>query len=437
MARKIQDCEYFLGIDIGSFETKIVLSRVQSLEAQTLEVLEAFSCITQGLVEKGSITDIDKLALVLNETIHSHLASLDGQYIFTTFSMKNSSIQSKINKVKNPFSRRKREVTDKDLRTARLMANNSSLEDGKEYIDSILRQYTVDGRYVQKNPVGHVGTSVEAELLLISTDMVEINKYKKCINKLTINLDSLCIDSLAASEPMLTEDEKEKGVILFDIGAQSVSVAWYEHGSPKSVVVVPFGIDDISKDIQNELNISISLARKIVNDYACLDLMYLSELNSYEEVHTEDGAIKCIDTKLIYQISYARILDIFVLAYQLLNLKDNIESYSVVITGGGARLRGITSLVEIRMRTRVRLAQPSNWGGPIQIYRSPNYGVAIGLCVNGVQRYYQNNKSSIEHRFVPEKYSYSSKEQTSSLWRWISKIGKFIKNFFSLGTDSL
>ncbi len=431
----MQSYEYFLGVDIGSFETKIVLSRIQSLEAQTLEILESFSCFTQGLVEKGTIVDADKLASVLNETIHSHVSSLDDQYVFTTFAMKNRFIQSKINKVKNPFSRRKREVNDKDLLTARLMASNASIEDGREYIDAILRQYTVDGRYVQRNPVGCIGTSVEAELLLISTAIEEINKYKRCINTLALNLDSLCVASLAASEHMLTEDEKEQGVVLFDIGAQSVSAAWYEHGSPKAVIVVPYGIDDISKDIQNELNISMTLARQIVQNYSCLDRMYLSELNNHEEVRTEDGASRLIDTELIYRISYARMLDIFVLAYQMLQIKEKIESYPVVITGGGARLRGITSLVELRMHTRVRLAQPSNWGGPIQTYRSPNYGVAIGLCVNGFQRYYQNKANREGYFPISEKSFSKNREKQSSKWTWISKMGKSFRKFFSLGTD--
>lgn len=421
--------KHFLGVDIGSDRAKLVLAKVESWNSGTLGILEARDFSTEGTVDRSSIVNVDKLSKLLLDNLAPMLKHAVSSQIFTAVSVKNRSVQSKINRERNPFSRRTREVNTEDLVTACAMASNAPIENGREYINAILRQYRVDSRAPQKNPIGDIGSSVEAELLLVSTSIEEIDKYKRCFQNAKIPLDSFCCSALSAGSLVLTNDEREDGVLLLDIGAQGVAVAQYEYGTPKKVTVIPYGMKDIRRDISIELSVSEELAGNIMQEFSCVDPTYLTEFAEEEVLRGDDGKARKIYPEHIYQISLARMLEILQLVYRSLNITENTSAYPVVITGGGARLRGIISMVEKMTNARVRLAQPGNWGGPLDVYRSPNYSVAVGLCVTGMRQYY-NNKDSRRSASGP---SLRGSRSQGRRWKWLSAISSKLKNFFTLG----
>ncbi len=429
MNTKTKDPNYFLGVDIGSSECKLALARLESGDHQNLEIVLVDSFSTEGSVERSSIVNIEKLSEQLFEHLNALLENYSEQQIYTTFSIKDRSIRSKINQAKNPFSHRMREVRRKDLNVARDMASNAPLESGRDYIHIMTRHYRVDDRLPRKNPEGDLGSSVEAEIFLVSAMQEEILKLKRCSEKAKHPFDYLCSSPVAAGEVVLTQEEKEDGVLLIDIGAQSTSAAIFEKGSPKNLVSIPFGSDDVTRDICKELFLPYEIGEQVKLKFACVDPMYLSEFQNVESLNSEEGKVKEIYPEQLYKISLARFFEIIQYLYRSLHVSEELAAYPVVVTGGGARIRGIVPMIEKLTKSHVRMTQPSNWGGPIQTYRSPNFSVVVGLCAAGA-KYYQTKKMR-DSSSRPISYNYQNKNPKKDTW--IHKLGSRLRSFFSFG----
>ncbi len=433
--KKHDAVKYFLGLNIGSSACKVALARVSSWDDFSLEIMAVESQSYMNVVERGCIVNMEKISNYVGEMIEVIRKRVlpqesDLNCISGIISLEDRYIQSRVNRAVYPFSRHIREVQGEDLIRAKEMASNFPLKNGMEYLHIMPRSYRVDNRLPKRDPEGELGSSVESEVFLVSAPKKEILKYKQCADKVRIPLDYICAGPIATAEGVLTRLEKEQSVILIDIGADTTSTIIFDNGVPKDVSIVPFGGNDITRDIAHVLHIPEAVAEKIKKNYGCVDPMYFPQFPQTITIREEEyDQTFSVDVKKVYEIAYARMYEIFKFVYTATHLLEHAHTMLVVVTGGASKILGCKQMLEKITRAKTRMAQPWNWGGPLTKYRDPHFSNVIGLCAVGAQRYYtkqfhyneENNKGNIH---------YTSHGKVQELFH---SIGGTFRKFFSLG----
>ncbi len=392
------DIPYILGVDLGSASSKLALATFDPELASAVEIVKVVEFSSQKSVERGSVVNVESLSQLLRTALSTLLSDIPSNTrLFYVFSLNAKGMRSFVNKATYPFSTYKEKITQTHIDFANKMAGNLSLDEDQLYLHFMQQYFRVDDRSPCKNPIGELGTKLESEVLLISVLKNELIKIRDCAHLSGIRCDLPCAGPLASAESLLTQSEREKGVLVVDFGDQKTCASLYQDGLPRATAIVPLGSHEISSDLALELQVPFSIARSIKHQFCCVHRSCLEDLSP--ELDLSDLAPEyhsTVSSQRIYEIAYARTIEIFSLLLKRLVHVDSAVYYPLVITGEGAKLMGLTQVLEEICKTRVRLAQPWNWGGDADQYRSPRFSQVIGLTSIGAQ-YYQTFLSKEKH----------------------------------------
>ncbi len=425
---------YFLGLDVGNSSCKAVLSTVTAWNTLDFEVCAAAEMPTDHFVERGSIVNMEKAG----NTIHALMKQLqnsaaisENAVVYGALSIEDAHVISHISKARYPFSKYSRQVTSEDLYKVREMASNSPLQNGKDYLHIMTRNYRVDERLPKRNPEGELGLSLEAELFLVSVRKQEIAKYQQCVQRAAVPIHYMCTAPIAAAEGVLTRLEKEQTTLLIDIGAQTTSAVLFDDNVPKTLAVLPLGSNDVTRDISRIMHVPEPLSEKVKQHHAFVDEMYFSQsaqtVTAHENEYDQTFTIQKQD---LYKISYARMYEIFKLLYKQLHITEFAHAYPVVLTGGGSCIVGCKQMLEKLTGAKVRMAQPWNWGGPVSDYRMPRFSTSVGLCVVAARHYMSSTEIGKKNISAQSTRSHNKPTQVK---KFFDTIGNTMKRFFSFG----
>jgi|YNPMSStandDraft_2_1061718.scaffolds.fasta_scaffold01068_9 cell division protein FtsA len=273
------------------------------------------------------------------------------------------------------------EVSTDDISRVIDAARTIVIPKGREIIHVLEQEYIVDNQDAIKNPLGMSGVRLEASCHLVTGSSALIKNLKSSISRANYNINDLVISSLAASEACLTEDEKELGVLLVDIGAETTDVICFYNGSVYHTSVISMGSLNVTKDIAILLKVPIKEAEriKIIHGYANSD--DISEDEKFDLPQIGANPARFESKKYLSQIIEERLKDIFSLIVDQIvnyNLKDYISS-GIVITGGGAKIKGIESFCNKFLNYPVRIGKPYGFKSVDNKVFDPQYSVAYGL----------------------------------------------------------
>ncbi len=425
---------YFLGLDVGSNSCKAILSTVTAWDTLDFEICATAEMPTDHAVERGSVVNMEKAANIIRtliEQLQQNTPIDESIPVYGALSIEDAHVHSHINKARYPFSKYSRQVTSEDLHKAREMASNFPLQNGKDYLHIMTRNYRVDERLPKRNPEGELGLSLEAELFLVSVRKQEVAKYQQCIQRAAVPVNYMCAAPVAAAEGVLTRLEKEQTTLFIDIGAQTTSAVLFDGNVPKTLFVLPLGSNDVTRDISRVMHVPESLAEKLKQRHACVDEMYFSQaaqtVTAHEDAYDQTFTITTHD---LYKVAYARMYEIFKLLYKHMHITELAHAYPVVLTGGGSRIVGCKQMLEKLTGAKVRMAQPWNWGGPVSDYRMPRFSTSVGLCVVAAQHYMSGAE------LEPKSVSVSparSHDKPATVKKLFDSIGNTMKRFFSFG----
>jgi cell division protein FtsA len=324
-----------------------------------------------------------------------------------------------------------REITQYDINRVIEIARAISIPPDRQILHIVPRSYIVDGVSGIKDPVDMLGVRLEAEVHIITSAVTPLLNVKNCIERAGYRLenDGMMLKTLAATQAVMTDEELDLGSILIDLGGGTTDVLMLYGGAPVCTHSIPFGGIRVTNDISMAKGISFETAEKIKLSSGCCWGNYLEGLDDQSSVLIP--GIGGRPPEEISRFELCRIIQprmeaILTKARQeLIGLSENIDTLSgyIVLTGGGALMPGVFELTQQIFDTNnVRIGHPTNLGGIIDDYRSPDYATAAGLFLGTM-----NRKRHLES-ISGSKHIGHAPKKTAGFWG--GKVFKFFREFF-------
>jgi len=263
-----------------------------------------------------------------------------------------------------------------DRKRALEIARSVEVSDDQRLLHVIPRSYTLDGQGNIKNPVGMHGFRLNVETHIVAAPAISVQNLTKCVTSLGIGIDGLVLKSLASAEAVLTEDEKQNGVVLADIGGGTTDVAVFKNGSIYHTSTLPVGGYNVTNDIALGLGLPFRVAEEMKTKYGNT---MLSERDSDDVTVTEDG--HSVSYHNLCEIIDARIEELLQLILVQVPQTNYAETFpsGLVLTGGSCNLPGITELGREAIHLPVRIGTPVNVDNDNDNLRDPTYATGVGL----------------------------------------------------------
>lgn len=383
-----------VGVDIGTSKIVSVIAKVD----EYVNVLGVSEVPSSG-IRKGQIVDIDEAVLAINSSLEAaeRMAGYSASHIIATIG--GSHIESQNSRGVVAVARPEGEITESDLTRVIDAARAVSLPSSREIIHVLPRSYIVDGQEGIKDPIGMTGVRLEVDTHIISANSTSIRNMEKAFSVVGVDLDAVVFSGYASSMAVLSDTEKELGVILIDIGAGTTDISIYVEGSVAYSSVIPIGARHITNDLAIGLRISLESAEKIklflsnpvkkpkVSDDTpeeksverFTDEVDLSSLSLAEELK------KVSKKTLIDGIIRPRLNELFTMAGIEIK-KSGFAGQTpsgLVITGGGAKTIGASDSAKRMLAMPVRIATAQNIKGIIDEIGEPSFSAVIGLLIYG------------------------------------------------------
>ena len=289
----------------------------------------------------------------------------------------------------------------------------------RQVIHVIPQSYIVDEQRGVKDPRNMIGVRLEAEVHIITGSVTSVQNLVKCVNRASLTVDEYMFHSLAAIKSVMSEEERELGSILIDLGGGTTDVLIIADGAPLLTAVLPVGGIQVTNDISIVKGISAETAERIKLDAGCC---WLPLIEDNEEVILPGVGGRppvIIPRSEICEIIQPRMAEIFSMVSEKISsvTRSRQLSGNVIITGGGALLPGVVELAsEIFQTQAVRIGIPGNFGGLTSEYRSPDYATVLGLVLDAYER-----------RGTAEAEPNQSERKTKPKFDWLRG---WIKEFF-------
>ena len=363
-------------IDVGTTKVCTIMGDIDSEGA--LRVLGVGIAPAQGM-QKGTVVNAEEAKASISESIRKAESvsgyKLESAYVGVT----GRHINSVNNRGVIAITRGDQLVRPTDLRRVLQVARNVKVPNEQKVLHIIPRTYTVDGQEGVKNPVGMHGFRLDVEAHIITAAVASVQNLTKCIRSVGIEIDDLVMEPLASAEACLTEEERQNGVMLADIGGGTTDIAVLKDDTIYHTAVIPVAGTTLTRDIQVGLGISYELAEEMKKKYG--DVTPVDRKDDSDRNLSEDGhAISYRDLSEIIRTRVDELMRLLVLELPHADIPKIIPS-GIVLTGGAANLPGIAELAQEVTRMPVRVGVPVSLYGVADSLRDPAYSTSVGLLL--------------------------------------------------------
>ena len=384
-----------VGIDVGSSKVTTIITTVQA--ASSVNIIGVSSQPSRGL-RKGQVVDIDEAVASITASLEA-AERMAGYSAGTAFvSVDGTHIESQNSKGVVAVSDPHGEISQDDVMRVIEAARAISLPSSREILHVIPRYFIVDSQSGIKDPVGMNGVRMEVETHIVTGATTALRNIAKCISTIGIDVEGMVFSGLASSYSVLTDTERELGVILVDFGGGTTDICIFVEGAPAYCSVLPIGARNVTNDLAIGLRISLDSAEKIKLALSrppkiAVEVDEKGETVDKKESDQLDIASLAIDEDIrnvskktltdgIMKPRVREILNMVKLEIQKSNFAGLTPS-GVVLTGGGAETCGMVDLAKQELGMPVRIGMPSGASGLVDEVASPAYAASLGLVIYG------------------------------------------------------
>lgn len=281
-----------------------------------------------------------------------------------------------------------REIDEEDMENAIEAAKAIAVPLDREIIHSLPQSFVVDEQEGIRYPVGMSGVRLEAKVHIVTAAVTSTQNTINAVNRVGLEINELILEQLAASEAVLSKDEKDLGVALLDIGGGTTNIAIFTDGSIKHTAVLPIGGNYVTSDIAKGLRTPIVDAEDIKIKYGCAYLPLIPKDENIEVPSVGGREPREVSRHILGRIIEPRMEEILRMAYKEImkaGYEDSLAA-GIVLTGGTAVMEGITELAEQIFDMPVRRGIPAGVGGLTDVIKSPVYSTAVGMIVYANRR---------------------------------------------------
>jgi cell division protein FtsA len=271
-------------------------------------------------------------------------------------------------------------VRSDDLRRVLKSAQNIKVPEERKLLHIIPRGFAVDGQTGLKNPVGMHGQRLDVETHIITAAVSSIQNIVKCVRTLGIEVEDLIMEPLASSEAVLTEEEKQNGVILADIGGGTTDVAIFRDGSIWHTAVLPVAGYQLTRDVAMGLGLPFEVAEDMKKRYATVLPVYEGKSQAPQEMLQDGHGVSYQDLCDIVRARIEEMVRLIMLELPQTEYEQLVPA-GIVFTGGSSNLSGLDILSRDLTHLPVRVGAPLNLPGIPQSLRNPAYATAVGLIL--------------------------------------------------------
>jgi cell division protein FtsA len=378
----VQSGKMIVGLDIGTSKVVALVGEVTS-DGQ-LEIIGIGTHPSRGL-KRGVVVNIESTVqsiqraieeaqLMAGCRIHSAFVGVAGNHIRSLNSHGIVAI-------------RDREVSQADLERVLDAAQAVAIPADQRVLHTLPQDYVIDNQEGVREPLGMSGVRLEAKVHVVTCAVNAAQNIEKCVRRCGLEVDDIILEQLASAYSVLTDDEKELGVCLVDIGGGTTDIAIFTEGAIRHTAVIPVAGDQVTNDIAMALRTPTQYAEEIKIRYACALAKLASAGETIKVPSVGDRPPRELSRQALAEV-VPRYDELFTLIQAELRRSgyEDLIPAGIVLTGGTAKMEGAVELAEEIFHMPVRLGVPHSVKGLADVVRNPIYSTCVGLLLYGLQK---------------------------------------------------
>ncbi len=375
--------KYIVGLDIGSTKTCALLAEMDNDQLRFLALGAAES---KGL-RKGLIVNLDSTVSSIRRAVEEAEGVANVPVESAIIGVAGSHVRGLNSRGGVPLGPRPRDIERDDVRRTIDAARNVSLPDDREVLHVLPHEFRVDAQDGIRDPIGMVGQRLEANVHIVTSSISATQNLVTAANKAGILINDTVLEPLASGEACLTQDERDLGVCLLDIGGGTTELIVYGGGVVRHTGAVAVGGDHFTNDLAVGLRTPIPEAERIKRQHGCAAAHLLRHEGSIEIASVGDRPPRTIFPRNLTEITEPRAMELLSLIADDLRRAglDSQIPAGFVLAGGGARLNGLVELMEQLYHLPVRIAEPRGILDLPEQVAQPEYATVIGLVLYGAK----------------------------------------------------
>jgi cell division protein FtsA len=388
------------GLDIGSAKTTVVIAEAvgDRKNSPSLRILGVGQARTTGL-RKGVVSDIEETTRSIKKAVEDaeRMAGtkIDAIYAGIAGEHVRAMISKGIVAVNGD------EISKADVDRANDVARAQQVPQDRELLHAIPQEYSVDKNQGIRDPIGMIGTRLETEMYLVTIGASPAMNLRKSVEKAGYRVRELVLEPLASALSVLTEDEKELGVALVEMGAGTTDIAVFHEGKIRHLGTVNYGGNNVTSDIVQGMGVTQADAERLKERFGCAYEPLVDPTDVIQLPSTVAQGERHIPREVLAHIIHQRMDEIFNLVLNEIQRAGYAQRLNggVVITGGAAAMQGVAELAADVFGTGVRIGSPSeNIGGLSDSVDAPRFATVVGLALYGAHRAAAGFSPTSKHR---------------------------------------
>ncbi len=372
--------DLIVGLDIGTSKVVAIVGEVD--EEGDIEVIGIGSHASRGL-KKGVVVNIESTVQSIQRAIQEAelMAGCEIRSVLTGISGSHiSSLNSN-----GIVAIRDTEVTQGDVDRVLDAARAVAIPSDQKILHVLPQEYIIDHQEDIKQPIGMSGVRMEAKVHMVTGAVSAAQNIEKCIRRCGLEVDEIILQQLASSHSVLTEDERELGVCLVDIGGGTTDIAVFMDGAIQFTKVIPIAGDQVTNDIAVALRTPTHHAEEIKIKYACALTQLANPDETIEVPGVGDRGSRRLARQTLAEVVEPRYEELFMFIQSELKNSgfEELMAAGIVVTGGSAKMEGVVDLAEEVFHMPVRLGMPSGVTGLVDVVSNPIYATGVGLLLFG------------------------------------------------------
>ncbi|MFM8341595.1 MAG: cell division protein FtsA, partial [Methylomonas sp.] len=379
MAKKI-DRNLLVGLDIGTSKVAAIVGEYRG--GDEIEIIGIGTAPSKGL-KRGIVVNLES-------TVHSIQRAVEEAELMAGCEIKSVFAGIAGSHIKSLNSHgivaiREQEVTQHDIDRVIDSARAVAIPADQKILHILPQEFVIDQQEGIKEPIGMSGIRLEAKVHMVTSSVSAEQNIVKCIRKCGLDVDDIVLEQLASCSAVLTDDEKDLGVCLIDIGGGTTDLAIFSEGAIKHTAVIPIAGDQVTNDIAVALRTPTKNAEQIKRNYACA-LTQIADTEQMIDVPSiGDREPRKISAQNLAEIVEPRYEELMLLVQAELRRSgyEDLIAAGMVITGGSSQVKGLMELAEEIFHMPVRIGVPLHVTGLTDVVQNPIYSTAVGLLLYG------------------------------------------------------
>ena len=393
MNKASENKDLIVGLDIGTSKIVVIAAEVTSDGA--FEIIGMGSHPSSGL-KKGVVANIEttvnaiqraleEVELMANCKIHDVYTGVAGNHIKSFNSHGMVAIKD-------------REVSELDVERVMETAKAVNIPANQQVLHILNQEFIIDGQEDVREPIGMNGIRLEVKVHIVTGSISAVQNIMKCVRRCGLEVGDVVLQPLASSMAVLSEDEKDLGVCLVDIGGGTTDIAVFNQGAIRHTAVIPIAGDQVTNDIAMALRTPTKDAEDIKCRYGCALKGMADSREMVEVLGVGERGTRQLSRQTLAEVIEPRVEELYLLVQKELRRSgfEELLSSGIVITGGSSSLLGMVELGEEIFHMPVRLGLPLYRGSLAEVVRTPRFSTGVGLIIAGIEQNRHHHKARLQ-----------------------------------------